>query len=1064
MTEKRPTEENALEIARQRFLQAMPKKADELRDILQSLVADPYNHTKMEELRRGLYALFASVQVFGMEDLAESLRGVLSTLDQRLQSGIPMPTWELEELRLLAQRLSPHTNRDTRSAMDAWEEGSQPRMYNPISVMQEPAGRPVGSSGSGGSAPTKVRVERVERLGSEPPAHPMGRAHAAELIAAASRGSEPNIITSPHRGADPFPTFGDATLEEVADRLGQEIRYGLVKTATQGNTLRIPLGDGSEVLSVTWSAIARIRSHLSEQSGGRVRFEDMPRRGGPAVLAPMQADPADSVDREDPHKPTSLQEVSLQGRRMVVVDDDPAVVWFFSGTLRAQGVEVYEASQGQEVIQFVRKQPVDVILSDILMPGMDGFTLCRELKRDPLTAEVPVILLSWKEDYLQRMRELHAGASGYLRKETEEFRILSHLREVLQSKSTLERSIRTQAVVRGRLDSEIGVVTLLRSTAKEKRSAKVSIQDAWNLYEVSLLDGTVLDVTQTATDGTFSRGESVWVPLLGCTSALYEVATAPVSRKATTQTDQAELLETAMIRGTRRLGAMLDVVSGASMLQAYRVIFDESKMQASSSAPAPLRELIQRLRSGEGPRLMLLNSEVSPHTLESVLRDLVRQGAVREVRGPSGEDRVVESMRVWNVDPLQSAATSSGQSSHGSVVRRWSDIPGPASKAPAPKKLVAEKTAGETSAAMGAPVSAAHPTRTETSTLSRPFADVPSSTVQKSSTPTTAATVGGALQAEERTPVLVPPVAGEIKRNESAQGKRVGPPPVPASAVSGASAAPRAASSAALQVAAATASVAKEPRDPHESSERSETSELARSEMTEPMVLVSAADSTGSTGPTGPTGPTGNDQVPPVRRAVERIHVTDHQHEEEQDSEFTPRQFAMWFLLFVILFALGFIGWTIVRGLQYSDFERWNPRSLSARTLKKIGLRALAEKPSRASGTQQQAAPSVTASANGSGQPPAQAEKQDNAFWTNYGVVGSDSSGRAWLTLEWAAGAGAAPESRAVRVWIDDKLVSSIQDPIAIEVGYRRVRVQRGDEVSYRFLTVRPGVRYQLTF
>lgn len=97
-------------------------------------------------------------------------------------------------------------------------------------------------------------------------------------------------ITSPHRSVDPFPTFGDATLEEVAERLGHEVRYGLVKTATHGNTLRVPLGDGSEVLSVTWAAIARIRAELSERSGGRIRFEDMPRRGGPAVLSPMQTD------------------------------------------------------------------------------------------------------------------------------------------------------------------------------------------------------------------------------------------------------------------------------------------------------------------------------------------------------------------------------------------------------------------------------------------------------------------------------------------------------------------------------------------------------------------------------------------------------------------------------------------------------------------------------------------------------------------------------------------------------------------------------------------------------
>lgn len=135
----------------------------------------------------------------------------------------------------------------------------------------------------------------------------------------------------------------------------------------------------------------------------------------------------------------------LPGHRCLVVDDDPAVVTFFAGILRDAGAEVRTAGNGAEALAHAREYRPDVVISDIIMPGLDGFALCRAIRRDLVLRHTPVILFVWKEDLLVRMRELGAQAQGYLRKESKVDAILGRVRSVLRPRVRLFQRIRELA-------------------------------------------------------------------------------------------------------------------------------------------------------------------------------------------------------------------------------------------------------------------------------------------------------------------------------------------------------------------------------------------------------------------------------------------------------------------------------------------------------------------------------------------------------------------------------------------------------------------------------------------
>jgi DNA-binding response OmpR family regulator len=97
------------------------------------------------------------------------------------------------------------------------------------------------------------------------------------------------------------------------------------------------------------------------------------------------------------------------------------------------GFEVLEAQDGTEALEEVRRRLPDVMLLDIMMPGIDGFEVCEILRGDEATADLPIIMLSARADAQSVSRGLSLGATKYLTKPVRPDDLTRHVREVLQS-------------------------------------------------------------------------------------------------------------------------------------------------------------------------------------------------------------------------------------------------------------------------------------------------------------------------------------------------------------------------------------------------------------------------------------------------------------------------------------------------------------------------------------------------------------------------------------------------------------------------------------------------------
>src|SRR4051812_21970905 len=120
-----------------------------------------------------------------------------------------------------------------------------------------------------------------------------------------------------------------------------------------------------------------------------------------------------SPETDTPQLPSSHP---AQRGFVLIVDDEEANRILLRDPLEAHGYEIAEAENGPQALQQVAQRHPDVILLDVMMPGMDGFEVCRHLKQDLHTAPIPVLMVTALSERKERMKGVAAGANDFLNK------------------------------------------------------------------------------------------------------------------------------------------------------------------------------------------------------------------------------------------------------------------------------------------------------------------------------------------------------------------------------------------------------------------------------------------------------------------------------------------------------------------------------------------------------------------------------------------------------------------------------------------------------------------------
>ncbi len=184
--------------------------------------------------------------------------------------------------------------------------------------------------------------------------------------------------------------------------------------------------------------------------------------------------------------------------RVLVVDDQPLNVKVLEAKLSSEYYEVISATDGASALAAMREEKPDIVLLDIMMPGMDGFEVCRQMKADPSLVHIPVIVITALSEARDRVRGLEAGADDFLTKPINENALFARLRSLLRIKLSLD-----ELRLRDQTSQQLGLTEDGDAAANESKARILLIEDlpgdAKLVREVLSCEHEVVHVTDTET-------------------------------------------------------------------------------------------------------------------------------------------------------------------------------------------------------------------------------------------------------------------------------------------------------------------------------------------------------------------------------------------------------------------------------------------------------------------------------------------------------------------------------------------------------------------------------------
>ncbi len=141
--------------------------------------------------------------------------------------------------------------------------------------------------------------------------------------------------------------------------------------------------------------------------------------------------------------------------RVLVVDDTPVNLKLLADLLAAKGYTVATATSGADALARIEAEPMDLVLLDVMMPGMSGYEVCRKIRDNPATAMLPVVMVTALDPAQERVKGIDAGADDFLTKPIHQPELLARVRSLLRVKLLWDQVAELNRTLEGRVREQV---------------------------------------------------------------------------------------------------------------------------------------------------------------------------------------------------------------------------------------------------------------------------------------------------------------------------------------------------------------------------------------------------------------------------------------------------------------------------------------------------------------------------------------------------------------------------------------------------------------------------------
>jgi DNA-binding NarL/FixJ family response regulator len=163
-------------------------------------------------------------------------------------------------------------------------------------------------------------------------------------------------------------------------------------------------------------------------------------------------------------------------KKLLLIDDDPNLILLVKDYLEFRGYHVISAENGREALEILREEKPDMIICDVMMPEVDGYSLVQQIRESPQTSSIPVMLLSAKSQSQDRVKGLNIGADVYMVKPFEPEELVAQVESTLKQVNRL----RGQANQEGKVPPTIQINHQVDLTPTEQKVIHLLAQGMGN--------------------------------------------------------------------------------------------------------------------------------------------------------------------------------------------------------------------------------------------------------------------------------------------------------------------------------------------------------------------------------------------------------------------------------------------------------------------------------------------------------------------------------------------------------------------------------------------------------